>query len=382
MDLGGVTVTSGGAAAVRGRGHRMFRRGLLATACLLLVAVHGARADWATISGLAGSVRDRVFVNNDRLWSVAKQVTIRAKRGMALSGSGEAMYSDAWDLVLVPGKFMKDGKLKDLPTLLAEAGAANRDPAYDTVWTIWHEMGHAEWDHYIEESDGDSRDRAFYKLVTDEIVPWIDLREATVDDEWLAVMEWHGYYVGGVVKRLLTDADEFLFRNGIQSVTLEPDENQIQQNIRDGTVEPSVFGKLTAAPSIHFRKKDFKDVLVSSYGQRTRGLEIKVNNGWIDGLADVSTLKWTRENGFKDEWWDAIWQLVASRYLGPKNAQELLHRMNTAPIYAPALVKLRAAQERAWANRKKTTGARSPGVPGVRDERAPEAPQVLGVTDR
>lgn len=130
---------------------------------LLALAATAAHAQTDTIRKFAQSAQKWSGADPKRQEDTARYVKIRGKRLTNFIGAGAAWYSDLYDIVGVDRKYFgSDGKLKSLPEMHTEdcGGYIN------AVATIFHEMGHAEWDHFIEEKGGNAEDKKFYEVVT------------------------------------------------------------------------------------------------------------------------------------------------------------------------------------------------------------------------
>lgn len=304
-----------------------------------LVACAPVRAQFSAIQGLAGSVYDRVGVTVGRVQETAGHVTVRPKRLTALLGSANALYSSQYNKLLLDGSlFDAAGRVKDLPTLTRDLGSFYE--AANVAGTVYHELGHAEWDVLIEEG-GDAEDQRFYAIVRNEIVPWIEANEKDVDKPWLCVQEWHGYYMGNLLSMILSDYHDLLFYNGIDpasgSVT-EMSRMLVRATVADG-LSPDRFG--TLVPEVV--RGSLPETMDRSYDERMRGYDIYVSNGLIDGQVRVDTRTWTAARGFKDEWWSALWRLVVAHYGIQPTPRDLLNFISYRS--ADALAQLRTVQE-------------------------------------
>jgi hypothetical protein len=187
---------------------------------------------------------------------------------------------------------------------------------------VVHEMGHAEWDHYIEEDRGDAEDKAFYKLVEDSVVPWIKTHHPKLSSTKV-MMEWHGYFVENLLVTVLIDVAAILRAHGIESdgfrFTGSP---QLKNLIAKGDLGPQEFGRFLP----RLLDKQMQDNLDVSYGVRTRNYAIVVTKG-LDEVA-LEAKQWTAAEGFQDAWWDAIWEHTRKHHCYPQNLRTLLGFMS------------------------------------------------------
>lgn len=307
---------------------------------LLALAATAAHAQTDTIRKFAQSAQKWSGADPKRQEDTARYVKIRGKRLTNFIGAGAAWYSDLYDIVGVDRKYFgSDGKLKSLPEMHTEdcGGYIN------AVATIFHEMGHAEWDHFIEEKGGDAEDKTFYEVVTREIKPWIKANETRLNrmGAGRAPLEWHGYYLESLVSKILYDREKILLENGFIPCSLQLSVTKVKQLVETGTVPDSEFGKFRVellparGPREVNLDQDNKDI---EYGKRIRGFNISIANQYtgIDALfrnlVDIDTDTWNVGRGFKDEWWDAIWNHTQAHYKFPASAVE--------PIWSPEDVRV------------------------------------------
>lgn len=328
-------------------------RGWTLVGAMALGVATAAQAQYSVVEALAGSVYDRVGICNGRLQGTSNEVQIRAKRLTSLLGSAEALYSSQYNKVLVQGDFFTGDRIKTLPEI---AGGGQYYGAFNVVSTIYHELGHAEWDVFIEE-DETPQDKAFYDLVEEEIVPWIRRTQGHVDKPWLAVQEWHGYFRGKLVNVMLTDWNELLFWNGIDPRSMQIDERMAAGFVRDGKIPPEDFGTLSAAALPGGGAANLR----RPYLARIRGYDFMVTNGLIDGQVAVDTSTWTAAEGFEDAWWQAIWDHTDHFYCLHDDMDSLRRRIE-ATLGEATLARLREIQVAAHAAAQ--PAAPSPGGAG------------------
>lgn len=305
-----------------------------------LVMTSAAASQFSRVARLAGSVYDKVGVCNARVQDTANEITLRTKRLTSFLSGANALYSKGTNQILVEGELFTGSRLKDLEELTG--GFPSYYEAIPVAATIYHELGHAEWDVFIEEGET-AQDRAFYRVVKQEIVPWIDSHEAGVDSEWLAVQEWHGYFRGRLIDVLLTDWSALLQYNGITPSTLEVDEGLAASYLRQGKILPADFGRL----SPRVLPGDHGDDVDTPYSTRIRGYSFTVSNGMIDGQVEVDTGGWTAARGFRDAWWQAIWDHTDHFFCLHDDMASLIRRMEAA-LGREKLAHLREVRQAAW----------------------------------
>lgn len=319
----------------------------------LALALPGAAlADgWPTLEPLASSVADTIGTCNGRLQSTAQAIEIRAKRLTRLMGGGKALYSKMWDKVLLDPNILVNGKLRSLA-----AWSAVEDPlsnVYPDTATVYHEMGHAEFDHFIEQ-DATTEDTTFYKLLQDDVIPWLDDNETAADEDLIAE-EWVGNYRKFVLIEMLGDVYDVLFANGVLAKTMTIDAGLVRGSLRKG-LKPTDFGKFSAqvlAPRL-------KAKLNTPYKDRLKSLTFGVKKTF--GIADISTSNWTSANGFEDAWWDALWDHFDHFHCLRDNLSELITFMNGSQT--TLLAQLRAARLRAWRAQGGGAGGGAAGATG------------------
>jgi hypothetical protein len=313
------------------------RAGIVALGLGLALLGTPATAQYSKIKDLAGDVTNRIGTCNGRLQGTADEVTIRAKRLTRLLSSGEAFYNKIYNQVLVdPDLVDTDGTIKDLDEL---KDGAQYYGAFVPTATIYHEVGHAEWDVFIEEQET-PQDKRFYRIVKYLVKPWIDRVETHIDKPELAVQEWHGYFRGQTMMKMLSDWNDLLFWNGLNPATGKVDEGMVRSSVRTGRIKPEFFDGLApeAIPSVHDGDAD------KPYLDRIRGYDFAVSNGRIDGLVDVDTSTWTEERGFSDTWWQRMWDHSDHFHCLPDSLRELARRV--AQRNADEVAKLKPLRER------------------------------------
>ncbi|MCO4783775.1 MAG: hypothetical protein KC646_15720 [Candidatus Cloacimonetes bacterium] len=292
--------------------------------------------DWDVVSKFAGSMNQYFYLSNGRLQTVANEITIRKKRLSQYLGSGNATYNYSTNDLLMNPDIFDNGEVKPFPTLVSELGFTG---ALGVAKTVYHEMGHAEWDVLIEESET-NRDQEFYKLITTKIKPWMEKNLTKVDDKWLALMEWHGYYYGTVISSVLSDWQMTLLLNGVKT-DFSFDENLIRSNIRSKKITVEDFGKISHKPLM----KNLQDTLEDTYGERCRSFSVDVSNGMYDGMVSLETGSW-EDKGFQSEWWDAIWEHMRFNYSIPSSRDDLIYSINSSET--DLMEKLAILQHKIW----------------------------------
>lgn len=304
---------------------------------LLICFVNISNAgDWDVVSKFAGSMNQFFYLSNGRFQTVANEITIREKRLSQYLGSGNATYNYSTNDLLMNPDIFENGEVKPFPTLVKEL---NFSGALGVAKTVYHEMGHAEWDILIEESET-SRDKEFYKLIKTKVGPWIEKNVPEVDDKWLALMEWHGYYYGNIITSVLTDWQMTLLLNGINT-DFSIDENIVKSNIRSGKVSVEDFGKISHKPLM----KNLQDTIEDTYGDRCRSFSVDVSNGMYDGMVSLETGSW-EDKGFENEWWEAIWEHMRFNYAIPNSREDLIYSINTSET--DLTEKLAIIQHKIW----------------------------------
>ena len=287
---------------------------------LSLLAIAPCFAGYSTIDEFASDMNSKVGTINGRLQQVANEITIREKR--VLSAGANAAYSKLYDILTMNREnFTKDMKMRTFDQLLT-LKKGNAWEASSIVNTFYHEMAHAEWDHYIEDSGGDRYDKAFYQVAQKEVLPWMEKNLKKVDDHFIAMQEWHGYFNGRLMDKVIYDWHNLLKDNGIDPLTMGVDEDAVKQNIKDGFLTEENVGKIVLAASPGTQR----DNAGKTYLDRNKNYSYYVSNGIFDGEQGVNTREWAAK-GFKDEWWEAAWTHFKIQHNPPNDITQLINRM-------------------------------------------------------
>ena len=299
---------------------------LLSVFCLFFAG--SLRAQYENISDLAASVYNRIGANNGRLQYVANKIEIRGKRLTALMGEAEALYSKLYNQLLLDHDILNDdGTVMDLEQLSKDESFFGN--CLGVPDTLYHELAHAEWDVCIEEEES-KEDEAFNDVIEDEVVPWLEDKETSIGCDKRLAMEWHGYFVGALIRKVLSDWADILYWNGIDPCTMELGSRQrslVKSQLRKGLIAEEDFGKLLPELVTPLARRELFE---KSYLDRVRGYSVYVKDGigLFSTMKDADTSEWTSENGFKDEWWQAMWDHYDHFHTVPDSAGKLLERMS------------------------------------------------------
>lgn len=314
---------------------------------ILLLAAADACAQYRRMKPLAESMKKIFDVRLDRFIETCDLINVwKISRLDEWRGGVGAYKSNLKVLGLNRGMIKPlgtfDFELFTFPEMITKftyedmAGKGTRD----NVMTIYHELAHAEFDVVIEEKRANSVDKDFLK-VSKEVTAWCATNEKESNAE-NCMLEWHGYFVEGVVSATISDWHNLLNSNGIKD-DLTIDEAIVRRNVGSGKVTPDKYGKLLP----DFLMAHIRTDLDTEYGKRSRNHMMVV--GRYGGLSQtfVSTGGWAAK-GFKEEWWDMVWKHFRDHHGWPLSMKVLIERLGKS-YAADVLPKLKAAQEAAAA---------------------------------
>lgn len=262
----------------------------------------------ADVQAFAQSLESRLGIQAARVIEVGSSTLFAhpalLKKWGLVSATAEASYNGFINTIeLKEEATIQDGerwRLKTLEELEADKGAAW--PV--VVGTIFHELGHAEFDQYIEEEKSPA-DRALYTVFRDEIRPWMR-RRLNLFKAGIAQQELFGYYRDAIIEILVSDMGDILLYNGINQYNgrfFKPRSLESQIHL----MSEEEFSRLLLPPG---------EKMQQSYRER-----IEVPTIWM--LGEALELKTQGEDPFQKSWFAAIWDHFANFHNPRASAQEL-----------------------------------------------------------
>jgi len=239
---------------------------------------------------------------------------------------------------------IRDGEKNRLRTL--EELKENSGHAYPSmVSTIFHELGHAEYDTLIEEG-ATPQDRTLHSVMENEIRPWLKenyphlKRSFFPNKVSIALSELYGYYRTDIIERYFEDMDDIFLYNGYNRYN----ESCFKRH------------KKLEAMALNMELEDFQKLLVPDSDKARIPFRdrVVVNQIWIQG-GEVDLLK-PKNSPFKKQWYYAIWDHFAHFYNPPQNTAEfVVHLQNRHP----AMNQLKECRTTMWNSVRNTVAASS-----------------------
>jgi len=330
----------------------MPRLSLMMLACCLVAS--SARAQYRVIEPLANELTRFVGTANGRLQSVADGTEIRGKRLTSMIGSAEALYSWTYNQLLLDRDLIRpDGTVATFRYLCELRGG--HLGACAAIATVRHELAHAEYDLFIEERV-EPEDERLWRVLQDQVRPWLARNEPELNNlpRWL--VEWHGYFVEACYQQVLSDRTDILRSHGLNPVTLAVDDTgrqRLRSLVASGRLRREHVGRFVPELVVGVTGTD---PWTRSYGQRVRGFSVWALNGLTAFAAqrEVSTRSWTAERGFSDAWWEAMWNHLRHYHRLPSTATELVGCMEATMEASLAAL---AAEERRMLDEVPRSGA-------------------------
>lgn len=173
------------------------------------------------------------------------------------------------------------------------------------VATVFHEVGHAEYDLFVEE-ESTPEDARLWKIIKEEIKPWFRRNHPGINSS-IAVSELFGYYRTAIIETFHGDIDSFWMSNGV---------NHFKRRC---------FLSRNARETIHSTKREeFSTLQASSHDSK---LDIpysqRIDPGYVYVKGKDASLHNAAEE-FKQEWFDALWLHFASFHRVPQTKRDML----------------------------------------------------------
>jgi hypothetical protein len=298
---------------------------------ILLLFVVSIHADRRNVELFAQSMEKEFGFNMNRFMDVSSKIKFGTesllKQWGVINNYAEASYNDALNILEVKKELNKKVSfMKGRILTVSELKAAFKFAYTVKIDTIFHEMAHAEMDVFIEEKET-PEDKKLYNILKNEVKPWF--KKHFKASSKICFWEVHGYFVGQVIETLYSDMGDIAMYNGI---------NQFQNK-----GFPAKFVKDNAATmDLNEFQKFHPPVSHRNFGVDYRD-RIKVPTVWVRGKTiDISSIK---DDPFKDEWYQALWDHFAFHFDPPKNISELTEQMNK---YHSCLEVLKQYRKQYW----------------------------------
>jgi hypothetical protein len=251
-----------------------------------------------------------------------------------INNSAAATYNGVINTIeLEKAATIKDGEKNRLRTL--EELKENSGHAYPSmVSTIFHELGHAEYDTLIEEGATDA-DKTLHAVMENEIRPWLKenyphLKRGFFPNKVsIALSELYGYYRTDIIERYFEDMDDIFLYNGYNRYNDSCFKRHKKLEAMALTMELEDFQKLLV-PDTDKARTPFRDRVI-------------VNQIWIQG-GEVDFLK-PAKSAFKKQWYYAIWDHFAKFYKPPLDTKEFVAHLQSNH---PAMEKLKTCRNTMW----------------------------------
>ncbi|MBT3785670.1 hypothetical protein HOF92_11890 [bacterium] len=233
-----------------------------------------------------------------------------AKRWGLINSSAEATYNGFLNTI----EIKEESTIKEpgQRTRLKTIEELKKEKPY--VWsvgvaTIFHEIGHAEFDIFVE-NEVTAEDEALWHLVKTKIRPWFKKNHPRSNAS-VAVSELFAYFRTDVIET---------FNEDIQSVFIENGINHFKERCFKPRRFKALAPTMTEEEFSHFLGFDSDPKLDLPYRER-----IDPGTVYVSGK---SLHLHKAKQPFKKEWLHAIWDHFAAFHNPPASKRELIKRMD------------------------------------------------------
>ena len=229
-----------------------------------------------------------------------------------ISASAEATYNGVLNTIEISSDSTTRRPGEELRLKTIEELKLKDKYAYSVkVATIFHEIGHAEFDIYVE-NEITTEDQKLWATVKNEIKPWFKKNYPKTSSS-VAVSELFSYFRTDVIETLHNDIDSILMQNGLNQYDqrcFTP--RQLKEMATSMSRED--FSRFLVMPADEQAFKPYRDRIGPQYVY-VKGQDLNVA---------------TSKSGFKVEWMQALWDHFSTFHNPPASKAELVKALNVS----------------------------------------------------
>lgn len=292
---------------------------------LFLICVLFANQVFARVHqfrGFANSLSILMGIDSTRLVQISDSVYLASPSLLQdwgiINQTASASYNDLSNTLILSKELIKKQEIYSRVKTVEELAIDSPLLYVIKIGEIFHELGHAEMDIFIEESKDDV-DAQLFKTIKNEIYPWFQLKYPEENKKKL-MHELLGYFRGQIIENFFREQSDVYIQNGF--------------NIFSGKC---YFSKREKAFALISERAEFSKLHLF---YKNNNFKDDLNPGYIFVDAEAYSLK-----DFPQKWIDDLWYHFVKVYNPIKNTSELVDHLNT---YSPHKQVFEACRNAYW----------------------------------